>query len=129
MNTMSILKQAVNALRVRKYSKVSGAIWSDPSLVLSGDGWRMTVTCSWRVTHDDGVMLVGADDTDAAEKVGTIVGAVLTDVAEASALDPVLIFEDGRRFEVFSSSAIEPWVVDVTGLPVVVASPSAPFVE
>ncbi|MBI5491084.1 MAG: hypothetical protein HY905_27380 [Deltaproteobacteria bacterium] len=124
---MLIVERAVLALRGRIGSHVRDLAWDGTTLVVTGDGWRVRALCSWRLMRR-GTLTVGSDDKESGRGIEALRGTELVDVRTAEIpVDPVLIFSEGVRLEIFSSSSFEPWVIHVDGHPVVfVASPSDP---
>lgn len=128
---MTIAEKVAEALQSVVGSKVTGLSWADPVLVVDGESWQLQATCSWRVLRS-GALWVGSDDENAQGALEAIRGRALVAAATTGSvlpLDPVLVFEEGLQLEVFSASAVEPWVVHVSGHPVFVASPTAPKVS
>lgn len=121
--TNRLVERAVEALREKIGTVVERVLWTDTSLVLLGPGWRVTTTSPWRITLN-GVLVVGAEDTNSEAEASSLSGARLQSVLSSSDLDPQLRFTDGRVLEIFSACTVEPWVVDVSGYPVIVGSPT-----
>jgi hypothetical protein len=107
--------------------RVVTAEWSNDALVLAGDGWSATVNCPWRVSRR-GVMLVSRDSKDAEDRVWDLVGHDVVDVVAQSSVspaDPAVVFSGGLALEVFSDTAIDPWVMRFPEM-VFVGSPTDP---
>jgi hypothetical protein len=107
--------------------RVVTAEWSNDALVLTGDGWSATVNCPWRVSRL-GVMVFSWDSKDAADLVWDLIGHDVVDVVAQSSVspaDPAVVFSGGLALEVFSDTAIDPWVMGFPGM-TFVGSPTDP---
>jgi hypothetical protein len=128
-----MIDAVVRAAAPRLPLRVLGAEWSDPVLLLHGDGWSLMVASPWRIV-EGGRLRRGCWDHDAAREVATLVGrdVVGRDVVGiepqggAVRLDPALVLSDGRRLEVFPVDDVEPWVLRLPSGPVWVPVPSRP---
>ena len=90
---------------------IGQAQWNDPSLLIGGDGWSFSTTCSWRLVGPKGLRLSWSD-RDAADSVWDLIGHEVTSVAADPAVgDITLGLSDGLRLEVFGDTLVEPWVL------------------
>lgn len=106
---------------------VSGVEYADPCLIIHGPGWRMRLLTAWRVV-DSGIFLMGSDEVDAALLQTLFTGNEIVECRSQSStvnFDPALVFATGHVLEIFSVSALEPWIFSVDGIGPFVASPSA----
>jgi len=88
--------------------------FNDPVVVLTGPDWSISIVCPWRLTRG-GALVTSIEDPNAEARLRDLVGASIVDVgAQASASasgDPVFVFADGARLEIFSDTDLDPWVV------------------
>lgn len=105
---------------------VSSVVYADPCLIIIGPGWRLRLLTAWRVV-DTGIFVMGSDEVDAALLQTLFTGNEIVDCRSQSStvnFDPALVFSTGHVLEVFSVSAVEPWIFSVDGIGPFVASPS-----
>jgi hypothetical protein len=88
--------------------------FSDPVVVLAGPNWSLSIVCPWRLTRKS-VLVTSIDDPGAEARLRELVGASIIDVVSQSSggasADPVLVFADGARLEIFSDTDLDPWVM------------------
>jgi hypothetical protein len=98
--------------------------YSDPLLLVNGDGWSLSVRTAWRVVGPEG-LLFSCDSNDAADQVWGLIGETVTAVAPMapSRVDPALVLSSGLTLEIMSLHPVEPWVFRISGQ-IWVASPS-----
>jgi hypothetical protein len=97
-------------------------------LLLRGDAWSLMVASPWRIV-DDRRLRRGCWDDGAAREVAALAGHGVVRLEPQGCtvqLDPLLVFSDGRRLEVFSVDDLEPWVLRLPSGPVWVPVPSRP---
>ena len=106
---------------------VGWVAWEDPTLVIRGEAWSFTTTSAWRVRVGPR-FIGGCEDPTADEAIASLRGAQLTRVESASSdgADVALVFEDGRRLEVFAANAVEPWVLRLPTPPILIPVPGDP---
>lgn len=91
--------------------RVVSAMWRDPVLVLRGANWSLSVLSTWRIVLQ-GKLLVGSDAAEVRDIPPLLDGKlVVACKPHGSLADPSLEFEDGYVLEVFSTCALEPWVL------------------
>ena len=116
----TVLSELILALTPQLPLRVRGAAWSDPTLTLTGDEWALAINCPWRVVAAHGVSVYPSSPT-APDDVWYLIGL---DVVELKPLlgrlpvDPVLVFSDSRRLEVFCDSDWDPWIFRHGALPI-----------
>jgi len=101
--------------------KIHEAEWNDPALTISGSGWSISTTSSWRVVENS-KLVFGWSQPDAADLVWDLCGKSIVDVGTQSSLapvDPVLHLSDGSAVEIFSDNATDPWVIRLPGVTIV----------
>lgn len=106
---------------------IASAEWTDPELVLAGDGWGLTVASPWRVARH-GTLLFSWSSEGADDLIWDLVGHTITAITAQSttaATDPALILTGGLVLEVFSDVAVDPWVLRLPGI-TYVGSPTDP---
>ncbi len=117
-----IIKDVANFLPLH----VDSVEWNDPNLILAGKGWSFSTIGSWRLIKNS-KLECGCYD----EKSGLIIqkmqGASIVSIDVQSihiAADPVFIFSNGYKMEIFSTTFLEPWIFNFSSNVVYVASPS-----
>ncbi|WP_144436295.1 hypothetical protein [Lysobacter antibioticus] len=101
--------------------------YTDPCLLIHGLGWHLRLLTAWRVL-DTGKFLIGSDEVDVPLLQSVLAGKTIVECRSQSStagFDPALVFATGQVLEVFSVSAIEPWIFSIDGAGPFVASPSA----
>ncbi|HEV7758263.1 MAG TPA: hypothetical protein VGO78_04720, partial [Acidimicrobiales bacterium] len=94
---------------------IGEATFTDPTLVLGGDGWSLAATCPWRVVdHDHGIEMSWSS-SDAEDRVWDLVGVQITAVRQHGS-DPAFDLSTGRVLEVFSDTDLDPWVLRLAGM-------------
>lgn len=103
------------------------AAFVDPILTLAGDSWAFSSPSAWRVIKD-GVLDFGWSSADAPDLVWHLIGLSIVSVASQSLVmsgDPAFELSDGRRLEIFSDHAVDPWSMRLPNI-TFVGSPSDP---
>lgn len=106
---------------------IKEATFTDPTLTLAGDGWAFSSPSAWRVIKA-GILEFGWSSPDAADLVWDLCGLSIISVAPQSFAmtgDPSFELSDGRRLEIFSDHAIDPWSMQLPNM-TFVGSPSDP---
>ena len=106
-----------NAIAIRRLADLSGekiisVRWDDPQLVVKGRDWSIAAVAPWRVLKDRALIL-GSDEAVQEDLEKILVGNAIKTCTFQSAhadVDPALAFESGHLLEIFSSSALEPWL-------------------
>ncbi|MGN7919472.1 hypothetical protein [Lysobacter sp. 22409] len=101
--------------------------YTDPCLLIHGHGWHLTLLTAWRVL-ETGKFLMGSDEVDVPSLQSVLVGNMIVECRSQSStagFDPALVFATGHVLEVFSVSALEPWIFSIDGVGPFAASPSA----
>jgi hypothetical protein len=117
--TASALSQLILTLAPHLPMRIRSAAWSDPTLTVAGDEWALAITSPWRIATPQGVSVYPSSPT-ALDDVWDLIGL---DVVELEPLlnslpvDPVLVFSDSRRLEVFCDSDWDPWYFRHDALP------------
>lgn len=110
--------------------KIERAEWNDPVLSIGGSGWSFNTTSSWRIVNQS-CLVTGCEDDAASEAAAKLKGCIIRSCEAMSvepALDPRFILSNGTKLEVFSATAVEPWVMRLPGdEPIFVASPTDDF--
>lgn len=93
--------------------RVRMAEWIDPNLVIGGDDWSVTISCSWRVGAPAGVVY-GSASSDAEDRVWDLIGADVVAIepqARVGYADPRLVLSNGQTLELFSDADMDPYVL------------------
>ncbi|MGH9209953.1 MAG: hypothetical protein ACRD2C_04655 [Acidimicrobiales bacterium] len=94
---------------------IRAAEWTDPTLLLTGDDWTLSITCSWRVVAPAGIAY-GWSSADAEDQVWDLVGREIQRVEPQGSVaytDPRLVLSGGLGLELFSETELDPWVLTV----------------
>jgi hypothetical protein len=103
----------VDRLRARLPWRVRTVEWVDPTLVVAGDDWSMTISCAWRVCTPAGVAY-GSTSEDVEDRVWDLVGAEVVGIEPqgvASYADPRLVLSGGLALELFNEAEPDPYVI------------------
>lgn len=101
--------------------------WSDPTLILIGKNWSFSTVSSWRIIKNN-KLIAGCYDEDALKIIKELSKSKVVSVEIQSnhiSIDPVFIFSNGYKLEIFSTTFLEPWTFDFSSGTVYVASPSS----
>lgn len=101
--------------------------WNDPALILAGKGWELSTVSSWRIVNNKNVLELGCYDKGALEALEELQKNPIVSIELQSShllSDPFLIFGNGYKLEVFSTTFLEPWVFNSPSGIAYVASPS-----
>lgn len=123
---MKIATRALTALTEHLPLKIESIQCNDPILVLIGMDWSIALMAPWRILLD-GKMIAWGDKPDPAQLEPLLSGNAIIGCdfqGKYSQLDPVLVLDSGHVFEIFSSSPLEPWIVQLDGNRTYVAEPS-----
>src|SRR5258708_4085039 len=107
---------------------VEAVDWSDPVLTLTGPRWSFSTMSSWRLVENR-VQICGCDDEFAQEMISDLEGVNIIAIEIQSMIllvDPVFVFSNSKKLEIFSSSYLEPWIFNFSSGITYVASPSDP---
>lgn len=89
------------------------AEFSDPMLLLGGQGWTLAVTCPWRITNST-VVDISWTSQDAADRVWDLIGQTIVTIRDEGR-DPVFDLSGGAQLEIFSDTDADPWVLRFEG--------------
>jgi hypothetical protein len=78
----------------------------------------MAITSAWRVTDGEGLVF-GWSSADAADRVWDLCGLKVGEVIVDRLIDPSLKLSNGWQLDVFSDTALDPWVIHVPGITLV----------
>lgn len=121
-----MISNGMRAISGKLPLEVSSLTYADPCLLIHGSGWHLRLLTAWRVV-DAGRFLMGSDEIDVFLLQSLFTGNEIVECLSQSStvgFDPALVFATGHVLEVFSVSALEPWIFSVDGIGPFVASPS-----
>jgi hypothetical protein len=101
--------------------------WQEPVLVISGPGWSLSTTSTWRIRTTDRLQ-IGCEDAGAAAAVAALRAMVIVRCESSgppAVADMRLVLEDGRLVETFTAGSYEPWVLRLPTGPIYVPDPTA----
>lgn len=107
---------------------VNTITWDDPTLMLRGSDWNFSTIGSWRIVTSHCVVC-GCYDQDTSQVLLELQSTKIISLEIQSTqlpIDPVFTFSNGSKLEIFSTTYLEPWVLDFSSGTVYVASPSDP---
>jgi hypothetical protein len=100
-------------------ARIDRAEFSDPNLLVGGDGWSLSAICCWRWISADGAVLSG-DAIGAQDRIWDLVGETIVRATWHGPLvlgvDPCFELSSGGRLELFSDAAFDTWVLDTGGM-------------
>ena len=103
----------LDTLRARLPWRVRTAEWVDPTLVVAGDDWSMTISSAWRVCTPSGVAY-GSSSEDVEDRVWDLVGTEVTGIEPQGVVpyaDPRLVLSGGLALELFNEGEPDPYVL------------------
>lgn len=123
---MSNARQALYQLQKKLPLAIEKFSWNDPNLLLGGAGWHISITTGWRIVSADRLLL-GSDHATLPSLQTLISNSAIVECEVQSqhcGLDPALVLDNGYILEIFSSSYLEPWVMQIFETGTFVSSPS-----
>ena len=100
-------------------TEISRAELSDPTLLLGGPDWSLSVTCEWRWVDPRGAVVspatAGADDM-VWNLVGDQIESVEWSGPAALGIDPLFHLRSGGILQVFSDATFDTWVLHTPSL-------------
>jgi hypothetical protein len=103
----------LDAVTARLPWTVRTAEWTDPTLVVAGDDWMLSISCAWRVVGPDG-SAYGWSSPDAEDRVWDLIGrdvVALAPQATGPRADPTLVLSGDVRLEVFCDTDDDAYVL------------------
>jgi len=110
---MSAFFEAVALLLPIKIEQVS---WDGDTLMLSSAAWSFRTASAWRVSKDYELQFACWDD-DARILVSQFLGTSVVEfnwIINRQPIDPSIKLSDGCVLDVFCSTSIEPWVMELS---------------
>lgn len=99
--------------------RISRAEFSDPTLLIGGADWSMSITCEWRWVDQNGAV-VSPSTTGADDAVWNLVGNEIVSTAwfgpSVLGSDPRFQLLSGGVLEVFSDASFDTWVLHTPSL-------------
>jgi len=86
--------------------------WNDPNLILIGKTWSFSTISCWRIINGN-KLICGCYDKEVIEVLDQIKNTSIVSIEIQSNhlfADPVFIFSNGYKLEVFSTTYYEPWI-------------------
>jgi hypothetical protein len=114
--------EAIEALARRLPWRIRSVEWADPSLMVAGDDWSLTVSSSWRVTSPAGIAF-SCSSADAEDRAWDLVGAQVVRIDRRGGgvvCDPIFVLSGDLALEVFSDTKLDSWVLRVGDSTVIV---------
>lgn len=100
--------------------------WNDPNLIIIGENWKFSTVSSWRLIKKN-KLICGCYDVEAIEVIKEIKDLSINSIDVQSIqllVDPVFIFSNEYKLEIFATTFFEPWIFEIPSGLVYVASPS-----
>lgn len=94
---------------------VTSARIEDSALILSGNDWRFLTSSAWRIM-DSAKMYCGCEDDEFKQAINVLLESSLIRIKVQSVnfcADPIFLFSNGYRLEVFSTQAVNSWVFEL----------------
>jgi hypothetical protein len=104
---------AMAAIARRLPWRIRSVDWTDPTLVVAGDDWSLTVTCSWRVVGPGGIAF-SCSSANVEDLVWDLIGAQVLRIDRRGSgviYDPILVLSGELMLELFSDTELDPWVL------------------
>jgi hypothetical protein len=90
---------------------VNSLAWDHTTLRLMGEGWDFSTTCSWRIVVDS-TLNYACYDSEVLEALKKLENNPIIAIEIQSKhlpVDPVFVFPNGYKLEVFTTARAEPW--------------------
>ncbi|NJP96652.1 hypothetical protein HCN51_45720 [Nonomuraea sp. FMUSA5-5] len=102
--------------------------YDEPSLLLGGEGWSLSILSSWRLLDEHGRLMLGGQskEGDVREHLRILADTQVVDVEAQSAflpVDPRLRLSNGFVLEIFSDYPSDTWVWKVRNRHLVYVGP------
>lgn len=107
---------------------IEEALWDGTTFQINGEAWSFVTLSAWRIS-DLKKVICGCYDKNSEEIVKTLVGQRITKIEMQENLlriDPVFVFSNGLRLEIFSTDTFEAWTFNINGLGLYIGTPSEP---
>ena len=108
---------------------VENANWDGTTLHFHGKEWRFSSMAAWRIIYNN-KFISGSGMTHDFKIIARIKNLYIVAIEIQSPdfpIDPVLIFSNGYRLELFSTFYLEPWIFSLPGPIVYAADPTSPI--
>lgn len=108
--------------------KIKEVLWDGTTFQINGEIWSFVTLSAWRLSTLKKV-ICGCYDSNSEEVIKTLVGQEIIKIAMQENLlqiDPVFIFSNGLRLEIFSTDTFEAWTFNINGLGLYISTPSDP---
>jgi hypothetical protein len=97
--------------------QVEDVEYQDPSFVLSGQEWSLSLECPWRMRNESGQLWFSWSSTNTSDLVLPLTGRLISSISpNISTGDLACTFSDGTRLEVFADTDLDPWVLRIPNL-------------
>jgi hypothetical protein len=100
-------------------AQILRAEFSDPTLLLGGEGWSLSATCLWRWVDDRGAVAV-PETSSIEDTIWNLVGDAIVSVdwsgPASLGLDPTLRLSSGGELQLLSDAAFDTWVIHTATL-------------
>ena len=110
--------------------RIDRAEIEEPTLLIGGGGWSMSMLCYWRWISSDG-QIVTTESPDAADSVWDLVGEVIENVvwwgASPIGVDLRLLLASGGCLDVLSDAAFDTWIMSLPDITLVGPLPAHHF--
>lgn len=91
--------------------RIDQVAYSDPSFILSGDGWSLSLTCPWRVRREGGQLWFSWSSSEMSDLVRELIGMPIDDVQASAAGDLVVDLSGGVQLEAFADTDLDPLIL------------------
>jgi hypothetical protein len=108
--------------------KISAVKWNNAEFHMHGPTWNFTTLSAWRITTKH-KMQYGCYDQNSEELISQLIDLEIVDIGiqtDSLKIDPVFIFCNNQKIEIFSTDIYEPWILQIDGIGFFSATPSEP---
>lgn len=113
------MSQAADALERLLPLRIETAEYTDPTVLIGGRQWSMSITCAWRWVDANGEV-VSAAQGDASDRIWDLAGEEITAVSwsgpSSLGLDPTFRLRGGGELTVLSDATFDTWVLHAQDL-------------
>jgi hypothetical protein len=115
-------------IKVKPYLplKISEVIWDGTVLNMYGLTWNFTTLSAWRISKENKLDF-GCFDENSDQLISCIKNLEILDLdiqCNLLKIDPVFVFSNGQKLEIFSTDTYEPWTFQIVGLGFFSGTPS-----
>ena len=128
-----MIEAMINKTKQHLPLSISDITWDGTVFNMYGEDWSFTTLSAWRITENN-KMVFGCYDKLSSALITHLKEFKIVNIATQELslkIDPVFMFSNKQRLEIFSTDTYEPWTFNIHLLGFFSATPSEPeaFIE